>query len=386
MDPELPASIFHHRLLRASGIAVWLILGAPIFSNATRKGIFIDSTNWMIWVGLFCIFGPAFWFSSSPNPIAPHNRIAGFLIQTLSVLGMTYIFQDYFVGFLLVVVSWLIALYLPWRLAVGWAVVQTVLLLYFLEPHYHMGWRWAVTSAYLGFQVFAITTAIIAKSEVLAREDLAQINAQLLSTRELLAESSRVGERVRITRELHDVLGHHLTALALQLEVTVHSSPDQLQESLKKSRASAGRLLEELRQVVNDSRGSESLDVRRAISTLADYVPRLKLHLELPEHFRITDAARAHAILRCVQEITTNTLKHADAGNLWITIVVTDGVVEISARDDGHGAEDAKPGIGLSGMRERLEQLGGGLSVELSKGAGFRLRAWLPVFRTMETT
>jgi signal transduction histidine kinase len=57
-----------------------------------------------------------------------------------------------------------------------------------------------------------------------------------------------------------------------------------------------------------------------------------------------------------------------------------------AAHDDGHGVEDAKPGIGLSGMRERLEQLGGGLSVDLSKGAGFRLRAWLPVFRTMETT
>jgi signal transduction histidine kinase len=207
----------------------------------------------------------------------------------------------------------------------------------------------------------------------------------LMSTRELLAESSRVGERVRITRELHDVLGHHLTALALQLEVTVHSAPDQLQESLKKARASAGRLLQELRQVVSDSRDSESLDLRRAISTLADYVPRLKLHLELPEHFRITDAARAHAILRCVQEITTNTLKHADASNLWIMIAVTDGIVEISARDDGRGAHDAKPGVGLSGMRERLEQLGGGLCVELSKESGFRLRAWLPVLRTVET-
>jgi len=365
---------------------VWLILGAPIVSSTTREGILIDPRDWIVWVALFCVFGPAFWFSSSPKPIAPVYRISGFLIQSCSVLGMTHIFQDYFVGFLLVVVSWLIALYLPWRVAVTWATLQTALLLYFLEPHYHMGWRWAVTSAYLGFQVFAIATAVIAKSEALARQDQARINAELMSTRELLAESGRIGERVRITRELHDVLGHHLTALALQLEVTIHSAPDQLHKHLEKAQASCGRLLHELREVVSDLRDSEGLDVRHAISTLAEHVPRLKVHLEMPGRFRITDAARAHAILRCVQEIITNTLKHADADNLWINIAIADGLVEISARDDGRGAEGVKPGAGLSGMRERLEQLGGGLSFEFSGQSGFCLRAWLPVLRTTEAT
>jgi signal transduction histidine kinase len=295
---------------------------------------------------------------------------------------MTQIFQDYFVGFLFVVVIWLIGLYLPWQAAAMWSLTQTILLLILLNPHYHMGWRWAVTAAYVGFQFFAVVTANIAKREAVARQEQDHVNVQLLSTRELLAESSRIAERMRITRDLHDVLGHHLAALAIQLEISANSSPEQTQDCVKKAQVSCTRLLSELRHVVNVFRSADSLDLGRALSVLADNVPGITLHLDLPQNFEVTDGARAHAILRCIQEATTNTIKHAAAANLWITISVVNEIVEITARDDGRGAGGAKPGAGLVGMRERLEQLGGGLNYELGKQSGFSFRAWLPTFRT----
>jgi signal transduction histidine kinase len=71
----------------------------------------------------------------------------------------------------------------------------------------------------VGFQAFAVVTAFVADSEIRARTDLAGVNVELRAARELLAESNRASERLRISRELHHVMGHNLTALSIHLEV-----------------------------------------------------------------------------------------------------------------------------------------------------------------------
>ena len=83
-------------------------------------------------------------------------------------------------------------------------------------------------------------------------------------------------------------------------------------------------------------------------------------------------------ILRCAQEVITNTVKHAEAENLWLTIRENEDGLAISARDDGRGTDRLEEGNGLLGMGERLRQLGGQLSVKSAMGEGFRLTAWLP--------
>src|SRR4029077_4005395 len=91
------------------------------------------------------------------------------------------------------------------------------------------------------------------------------------------------------------------------------------------------------------------------------------------------DPQRAHALLRCCQEIVTNSVKHAAADNVWLAIRVQDTFVELSASDDGAGAERLGNGQGLQGMRQRLEEMGGTLDLETSPGRGFRLHASFPV-------
>jgi signal transduction histidine kinase len=328
---------------------------------------------------LFFVFAPAFWISSSPKPRALSTRVAALAAQTACVLGMTSIYQGYLIGFLLVVVSWQAALILPVKMAIAWAAIDSGLWVYFQEPHYHLGWRWSATGAFFGFQAFAIITASMARREATGREDQARVNAELVSTRELLSESSKASERIRIAREFHDIIGHNLTAICLHLEASLHHPSDQARPIVEKALATARRLLEEARTVVAGFHQGDHIQLRGALETLQRNVPRIELHFEIPEDLSIADDARAHAILRCIQELTTNTLKHSNASNLWIRIHLQNGTVEVEAHDDGAKVQRAKPGIGISAMRQRLEQLGGGVAIDSAQENGFRVKAWLPL-------
>jgi len=374
----------YHVALRAVGLILWVFLSLPVFGDSTRKGETLSGTQWIAWLTLFFLFAPAFWISSSPKPRAPWGRIFALVLQTGCVLGMTAIYQGYLIGCLLVIVSWQVALIAPVSTATLWAVAASALWIFYQEPHYHLGWRWSATGAFLGFQAFAIVTAAIAKSEADGREEQARINAELISTRELLRESTKASERIRIAREFHDVIGHNLTALCLHLEAATHHPPDQAQAIQQKALSAARHLLEEVREVVTGFHESDHIDLRVALERLALNVPRIRLHVELPDNLMMTDSARAHATLRCVQEMTTNTLKHSDAENLWIRIYARKGAIEIEAHDDGSRARQSRPGIGIAGMRDRLEQLGGGLAIDTGQQNGFHLKAWFPLTDSVE--
>lgn len=363
---------------------MWALMSVPTFDESTRKGESLSAGPWIAWLILFFSFAPAFWVSSSPRPRATWIRVLALVVQTGCVLGMTAIFKGYLVGFLLIVVSWQVALVLPVQAAIVWAILDSALWIFFQEPHYHLGWRWSATGALLGLQVFAIIAAAIARSEASAREEQARINADLVSTRELLRESSKAGERMRIARELHDVLGHNLTAICLHLESAFHLNGEPLQTTLDKALLMSRQLLSEVRTVVSGLHDSECIDLLRAFEALQRNVPRLTLSIQVPDDLAITDAARAHAVLRCVQEITTNSLRHSDSRHLRIHIYSKNGAIEIEAQDDGSKVERKKSGMGMSAMRQRLQELGGGLEIDSGSPNGFHLKAWLPAGNAME--
>ena len=94
---------------------------------------------------------------------------------------------------------------------------------------------------------------------------------------------------------------------------------------------------------------------------------------------KLYDSEHAHALVRCVQEIVTNSVRHSRTDNLWIELIKADHRLEVRARDDGRGAPVFREGQGLSGMRTRLEQLGGRLDIDATPSQGFRLNAVLPL-------
>jgi signal transduction histidine kinase len=233
------------------------------------------------------------------------------------------------------------------------------------------------TIAYLGFQIFAFGAARLAAREAAGSAELARLHAELLATQELFADSTRTAERLRIARELHDALGHHLTALSLTLELARNVAEGRAKEPVASAHALTKELLGELRSVVGALREDTPLDLARALRTLVAGLPHPRVHLTLEGDLAI-DAARAHTVFRCVQEALTNAVRHADAANIYLAIQVDAGGVVVTARDDGRGADDLRAGHGLSGLRERVEGMGGTLELEAPAGRGLTLRALLP--------
>ena len=233
---------------------------------------------------------------------------------------------------------------------------------------------------YAGFEALALFSASFAASESKARSELAMTNAELKATQELLSESSRIAERQRISRELHDVLGHNLTALSLNLEVLAHTSDPKTRERAANARDLTKRLLADVRGVVSSVRGAGQINLERSLRKLTEDVgPKPKIHMILPDDLSIDDPLRAQTLLRCAQEIITNTIRHADAENLWIEFAKSPSGVKVEAHDDGRGTRAVRIGNGLKGMRERLEQFGGKLQIESNLSEGFSLHAWMPL-------
>ena len=229
---------------------------------------------------------------------------------------------------------------------------------------------------YGSFQAFAVVVVMSEQREAMARTDLAAANVELRATSALLSESTQTAERVRIARELHDVIGHQLTALSLELEVASHHVDGDGLAHVMRARDAAKTLLGDVRNAVGELR-SPGAGLTGTLRALVEDLPTLDVSMRIIEETEVDDE-RALAIVRCVQEIVTNTLRHAHADRLWVTVRTTPEEMTVEARDDGRGATSVRPGNGLVGMRERVEGLGGKLIVDSVPGQGFRVTARIP--------
>ena len=192
-------------------------------------------------------------------------------------------------------------------------------------------------------------------------------------------QNTRIAERVRIARELHDLVGHHLTALTLNLEVVTHLVEGKALDHVQQAHSLAKLLLSDVREVVSDMRQDDLVDLSSALRTLVEGVPTPQIHLDLPSAELMVQPERAQVLLRSAQEIITNSVRHAQARNLWIRLATARDGLAMSARDDGRGVPELHSGNGLTGMSERLLALGGKLEIESGRNAGFTLHLWMPL-------
>lgn len=207
-----------------------------------------------------------------------------------------------------------------------------------------------------------------------ALQEVSAAHVELRSTNALLAESTQAEERLRISRELHDVLGHQLTALVLELETASHQAQGPEREHVLRARGLAKGLLGDVRAAVGTER-QRSFDLETALAGVVSEVPRPRIHLDVDSGIKVADE-HATTLVRAVQEITTNAIRHSLADNLWFRLTADDQRIRLRARDDGVGATDVAFGNGLQGLTERVIALGG--TVEFDGTDGFRVRADLP--------
>jgi signal transduction histidine kinase len=366
--------------LNLAGYATWLVAGLIPLVNLAA-GTF---GGWpaVVFFTAFAVFGAGLLaFLECSSALARLGRLAPaatIVLQSIAGLTMAFVAGTSTTAATLVVA----AAEAPYVLPAGAAGVMVALNTLAIGVIFaaHGSWAQAISAAVSlgGFQLFALATSYLALRERAAREDLARSNAELLATRSLLEENTRVSERVRIARDLHDTLGHHLTALSLQLDVASRLASGQAAQHVQEAHAIARLLLSDVRDVVSQMRDSSGLDLADAVRALAGGAGTLQIHLDMPESVDVDDAAQAHALLRCVQEIITNAARHAAARNLWIRIERRRDGIALHARDDGRGAVAVTWGNGLTGMRERFEEHAGRVEVMSQPGGGFEVHGFMP--------
>lgn len=373
----------YRRLLRTGGLGVWVGIGLPVLVfQALRppKGPLVIPV--IAWIAAYLLFGLAFVLATSRRRLESDRAGALLLLagQTAAVLALVALPPCFGLeGAGLVLVALVLGGLLPRRAAFAWIFVQSAALL--AAVWLHWGWHWAVvlTFAYLPFQLIAAEATRLLSEETAARESLAAANVELQGTRELLARTSREAERARIAREVHDLLGHNLTALSLNLEIASQLTQGDARARVETAQSVTKLLLGDLRATVGALRQADCPDLRDAIHKLANGIPRPRIHIDYDAGLSVEDPQVGEVVLRCAQEIVTNTMRHARAENLWLDVRRSNGAIEIHARDDGRGATSVESGHGLAGMRERFEERGGTLSVETAPGRGFAITAVLPL-------
>lgn len=201
--------------------------------------------------------------------------------------------------------------------------------------------------------------------------------------RELGGELMRAheAERRRVARWLHDELGQQATAVALQIDRGVGAAdPARRSEALVRAREGADAILKRLGSLGRELRTPvlDDLGLTEALEELArEQAVAVELELELPDDLPADVALQAY---RIVQEALRNAVRHARCGRVRVSISVSGRELSVRVQDDGTGALTPRAaGLGMRGMRERAELLGGGLEVHGTSGEGTVVLARLPL-------
>lgn len=209
------------------------------------------------------------------------------------------------------------------------------------------------------FQFFAIYAMSTARAETLAREALALTHQQLLDAQGKLAEQAADGERLRIARDLHDSLGHHLTALVIQLQVAEYQADAAHKTQLAHCHQLAKQLLQDIRHSVSQLREPQKPHLASQCRALAQNFPQLTLDCRISADL-VLDPLSTSLLFRVCQEALTNSIRHGQATKASVEVWRHQQQLHLRYLDNGHCAKwPLQEGNGLRGMRERIEEAGG---------------------------
>ena len=223
------------------------------------------------------------------------------------------------------------------------------------------------------------------------RAALEEQNRLLDQEREVNARRAVLEERVRIARELHDVVAHHVSVMGIQAGVArrlFDRDPDEAVAAIGSVETASRQAIADLQQLVGVLRRQEEGDdlapqpSLRRLPELVEQMRRAGLPVELTTSGqpRRLPAGVELSAYRIIQEALTNTLKHAGPAHAGVTVRYGDASVEVEVVDDGQGPPSGRPRTGskgLVGMRERVSLYGGRLDAGPRPGGGFRVHAVL---------
>jgi signal transduction histidine kinase len=211
--------------------------------------------------------------------------------------------------------------------------------------------------------------------------------AWMLTRRAEDAQRAATQERLAIARDLHDIVAHNVSVIAVQAEAAravLATEPERAAQAMEEVADTARTALAELRRMLGVLRSEQELTPQPGLAAIDDLVASVRragmdVRLTRAGALRPVDAVAGLTAYRVVQEALTNVLKHAGPCHTGVDVEVGTGALVVTVTDDGRGPRALNGGHGLIGMRERVAVLGGRLDAGAGPRGGFCVRAWLPL-------
>jgi signal transduction histidine kinase len=277
-----------------------------------------------------------------------------------------------------------------------WAPLLILLVPMVMAGHWREPYLGLLDPAFYGALVSAFAIAVVPAMIALL------VRARRESEREVRDQERRryaYEERLRIARDVHDVVGHSLAVITMQAGVALHlldkersaqPRPDRVAESLEAIKDTSREALAELRTTLEVFR-SDSDEPRGPLPGLARLDALLDgvraagrevtLIREESDDLQAVPAAVDQAAFRIIQESLTNVVRHAGAGHATVRVSRNVGMLTVEVSDDGPATSVPLDGNGIRGMRERARAVGGTLTVSVREPSGVLVRANLPLAR-----
>lgn len=345
--------------------------------------------HFFLWSLQVLVFASAYWLLvCSRRKLAPHTFFLLLLMQLAIAISDGDVLPKIFA--LELPLLFPVHRALKW-LAAGWilAAVSNIpyLSIYPQEPGYV-----EFVKTYVGFIRGAVLLdltffafGVLASKEKRGRSELEQAHAalaathaELLATQRMLSDKVRASERMRIAGELHEAIDHRLSEQSRYLDLAIRQADETILASVTTARDLSVNLLNEIRRLVDKEQDEQSINLRQALEILCSGIPAPRIILSFDDSLDIAVPATANAIFRCVQEAISNTVRHANAATLQVSLAGKNDGISILIADDGSGAMLPDTGSGLAGMRERVAALGGKIVTGNRPEGGYGVDIWLP--------
>lgn len=243
-----------------------------------------------------------------------------------------------------------------------------------------------------GFAFFLVLSERRQREQRLANEKLTKeleyINLQLNESLAFSEKLATEAERRRIASEIHDSLGHDLTGLILTLEAgkrlmnhNLDAAKAHWDKALQVSRSALNSVRELVSEKTKPTYEFELSSRLHEMAGEAQALTGLQIELDLQPQFLYLSSKEKFNLYRIFQEAITNTLRHANADRVHISIVANQESVSFVYGDNGTGTTKIEAGNGLKGMQERISELGGVISFQSQRGKGFKINGHIDRWR-----
>lgn len=356
----IPEHLRKDWLLHFSGFFTWSVVSFISLNYIAKDSVFIIKA-----IALAIFYMSFVLLISRKNEVKPLKDQLVIAMQILLILALIASDRNNVAAILLV----LVATQLPARFSRKQAmlVMLTVAGAHFIieyQREFEFIDAFFQVAIFLMLQMFGFSAIESVLRESRAKEELSAINQELVATRFMLKESSQRKERLRISRDLHDVIGHQLTGLALNLEVTSHKVPSEYKPLLQQNLAQAKALLADVREVVKEMRHQEQFDLVTKLTELVAQLPNCQLQIESAPD--IQSLSLKQQLMYCLQEGISNAIRHGRANEFVLSSKQENKRITLCLADNGtqKKGQENSTGTGLLGMTERLAEFNG--QVELN--------------------